>query len=172
MKKISLLILLFAMMACSKNRDNEVPIGGIFIDVDIILIIKDISGKNLLDTLVPNHFDISTIKLYYIREDAKEEVYNPMLSLPRNLKIRDYEGEYFLHLFTDGSRSNYESEVDGVLYGESITLLQLNENTIDTIKTAWKAGRNYFVNTKVWYNNELKWELQGEIQEMPILVIK
>ena len=170
MKNYLLLLLLLLFAATSCDDDDNLTTGA-YISNEINIIIENSQGQNLLDTSVVDYFDFSSIKLYYLTDGVKEEVYDANMSLPRNLDLGDLDGEALLRIFTDTNISDFETEEDGVKYGESIAYLELSETVVDTIKTEWKFTGSLFTNTKIWYNGELKWEPGSDGNEIPITVV-
>jgi hypothetical protein len=150
-----LLLLLMAVTSCDSDSDDNLTTE-VYVSNEIYIKIENSQGQNLLDTSVVDYFDFSSIKLYYLTDGEKEEVYDANMSLPRNLKLGDVDGEATLIIYTNTDASDFETEEDGVKCGESIAYLELSETVVDTIKTEWEYGGSYFWNTKVWYNGELK----------------
>lgn len=152
-----ILLIVFVMFGC--KEDNTRPEGS-SISTHIELSIQNSTGKDLLDPNVLNHFEISQIKIFSLENGEKkllDDGSNPSL-------ISNERGYYTIHLNTKSSFFATESS------GVYLSLIQLSENITDTIKTEWKAGKNYFYNTKMWYNDELRWETDKT--EFPIKIIK
>ncbi len=120
--------------------------------IEVQFLNKD--NENLLDTLTDGYFPFDKIRLYYLINGKKHEVYNPNEKNPRNMRIVYRDNSYRLVLSTyDGDYSKWINEKHKGKIGQSITYLQLSDNIIDTIKTEWAAKYpNCFWLRKVWYN--------------------
>jgi len=135
------------MFGCDQDNSNPKEM---FIETHFEFSIQDSESKDLLDPNVINHFSHQMIKVFSFEEGEKKLIddnTNPNF-------ISNERGFYTILL-------NTTSE---------ITLLQLSETITDTIKTEWVKGSNYYYNTKMWYNGELKWE--KDKTELPILISK
>ena len=107
------------------------------------------------------------MKLYYLVNGEKIEVYDSNMAYPRNIGLITETTPYTLGITTYDGDEDLISEENGVKTGVSIAYLELNENVSDTIKTQWESKEGkYFVNRKVWYNGELK-----SVEE-PFIIIK
>lgn len=160
MKRFYIIVLValnFSLFSCK----IEEPIPGVDVDVDIVLLITNSSGENLLSQETIGSYPIDGIKLFY-QEDAKVvEVYNPNLDTPRNFKVLKNEGnnEFFMLLFVN--------EGKGLTEETTITYLQLNGGDMDTIRstitrpTNTKSNRSVYCD-QVWYNDVLKYDVEED----------
>lgn len=156
MKNIILLVTLI-MFGCNKDDSNPKEI---FIDTHFEFLIQDSESNNLLNPVVLNYFTHDKIKVFYFENGEKkilDDNSNPNF-------ISNERGYYTIHTNTKSLVLDLESS------GEFFTLLQLSNNIVDTIKTEWKSDNGNFYNSRMWYNNKLKWE--KDKTELPILIIK
>lgn len=156
MKNIILLIVL-TMFGCNKDDSSSKKI---FIDTHFEFSIQDSEGNDLLNPDMLNYFVHDEIKVFDFENNEKkilDDNGNPNF-------ISNERGYYTIHVNTKSSVFDSESN------GEFFTLLQLSNNIVDTIKTEWKSDNGNFYNTRMWYNNKLKWE--KDKTELPILITK
>ena len=152
-------------MACSRNEEpkNE----SVSISTNIDLLIKDVSGQDLLNASTPNTLNTNNIKLFYLVNGQPQEVYNPNLSYPRNYFIFDYS------LYNSNAIRVFPNDKSSDEF--PITYIRWNESDTDTIKCHYLKGSSgagsYIVCDKVWYNGILKYSSTENIGE-PGRVIK
>lgn len=165
MKHLMILILLFTIMSCSDNE--EMAKASFVLDSQVTLAIINQNGDDLLNPATSNYFSLENMKLYYLVNDEKIEIYDPNMAYPRNIGLITETTPYTLGVATYDGDEDLISEENGVKTGISIAYLKLNENITDTIKTQWESKEGeYFVNRKAWYNGELK-----SVEE-PFIIIK
>jgi len=141
------------VMSCSKDDERDGPF---IIDNGITLTFTNKNGEDLLNPETPDHYNFEEMRLYYLIDGTKEEVYNPLMSTPRRLGLITETTPLQLGIGTyDGKEGAVSTDKDGVTTGYSVAYLELNSETVDTIKTEWITNGRYFVNTKTWYNGVL-----------------
>jgi len=157
MKIIISLLILFFTMSCSEKENNEQdeqdePFGFILeTGVDFNLLNQE--REDLLNPLTPDYFPVENMKLYYLINGEKIEVYDPLMDSPRNIILITETTPYSLRCFTYAGLEGMTHEENGLKIGISITYLELNEEVIDTIKTEWSYREDTsFVNHMIWYN--------------------
>ena len=154
MKNLIVLIIILLSMGCSK--DNNEPSASI-VSVGVEFSILNKEGKDLLNPNTTNHYSIDSMKLYYLINDQIVEVLDTNMQYPRNIMLITENNPYRIRCFTNDDENNgLISEKDEIKIGVSIAYLELNNTDIDTIKTEWESGDNYFINKKVWYNGVLQ----------------
>ena len=133
------------------NNDSQ---AGYNLETQIQIYYKNTNGENLLNENTNNHFNFNDFKLFY-------EV-NGILTNTDSQKnmeiITSGTPSPTLYLFTNNDLSNIVSEGENEKIAENLAYIQLSETDTDTIKTYSKSSPNYFLVSKVWYNDELVWE--------------
>lgn len=114
-------------------------------DVGMQLGVFDSNGFDRLNPGNVNAFTSQNIKIYYVIDGVTEYQSSG-------------EGDVF-KVFKSENHENYTISL-GVYIKEnpSTTLIKWNETDIDTIKCEVLRTSNNTRITKVWYNNELKWD--------------
>jgi hypothetical protein len=152
MKAILMILAFTALAAC--NQDDE-DMNGFNLENQIYLSFKNSDGQNLLDTSIENSFAIEAFKLYYLIDGEPVEV---NIENGYNMGNIELTSDKLLKVFTNPSSSNIVEEISEFDIVENIAYLKLSETDTDTIKTHSKSSQNYFLLSKVWYNDELVWE--------------
>ena len=120
----------------------------------------DIEGNYILG--MKNGINSEQIKLYYKVNNEWEEYYKEKLNYPKGYFVSDERGGNYICLFpSDEFFNNNFSE----------TKIQFSDNDFDIIKCQFNLDNNSIICNKVWYNNELKWEGDGN-EERLIEIIK
>lgn len=152
------LLFLFActLIGCSSDPN---PIG-VNIDTQVNLVLTNPDGKNLLNPSTNGHYSEDSIKLYYLTDGQKVEVYQPNLTYPRNFFIAKNEsnGEYFVRVFLN------EGKV-GVTRDSTITYIQWSATKVDTVKATVFKSSNLNEAEKVWINGELRYDSKVNTHE-------
>ncbi len=143
MKKFILLLSVIFLSSCRSGQNDcctDYLLG-------FQMLVKNSEGEDLLNPNTPNSLNTDKIKLFYLKNGVKEEVYHPTADHPRN---------YFIFLDSNGQ---YRIGVN-VNYAKSepfpITYIQWNENDMDTIISKLEYKDSGISIEKLWYNNELK----------------
>ncbi len=155
MKTLFLILTFFSFMSCS-NDDS--PINPNFnLEDQVYLSYKNANGENLLDPSTENAFNVEDMKLFYQIDNELVEVNSN--NFPRGGVELTVPNQYnSLTVFTNFSKNNLIEQRSEYNIVENIAYLQLTENDTDTIRTYSKSNQNYFLVSKVWYNDELVWE--------------
>lgn len=141
-------------MSCSKNDDVEK--NGFVKSVGVEFNILNQDGDDMLNPATMDYLPLENMKLYYLINGEKIEVYDSSMAYPRNIGLITETIPYRLGIATYDGEDGLISEVDGVKTGIAIAFLKLSEGITDTIKTEWESKEGkYFVNKKIWYNGEL-----------------
>lgn len=155
MKILILLCVLNILISCSKDENMNSSVVSVAVEFSLI----DQNGDDLLDSLTPNYFKREEMELYYLIDNKKIKAtdFDPQIGKQNGIMLITETVPFRLRIFTYHHGDNgLISEVNGVKTGRSITYVELNGATTDTIKAEWGNGNNCFVNTKIWYNGELQ----------------
>jgi hypothetical protein len=131
---IIIFIAVLFMISCKKEKVSLNLDGGIEISV------MDNSGNDLLNPATPNAFVDSEIKIYYLIDGIKKEIYNANYDHPRNFILFEKDGEYRMGL---SPNADEKEELP-------ITYIQWKEIDTDT--------SNSVVCDKIWRNGTLVWD--------------
>jgi len=157
MKKNVSFFLFFAVFLIGCNKNDESNNHGVVVEAVVEFSLLDANNDDLLNASTPGYYPFEKMKLYFVEDGKKIEVYDPEMNDPRRLAIYKSLTPYHLIVYTsDDDTKGIISENDSIKTGISVAYLQLNDEVTDTIKTEWKSGPGYFVNTKVWYNGVLQ----------------
>jgi len=156
------------LSSCDKTKEQDTQIIlGVLIDSSVDLYYTDSSGNDLLDTLCLNHYNKNEIKLLNFIDGEAIEFHESFIDGSTSNGLYFYKREDINSYAVRIMRLYPSSILNKVVSGnisryEMISFLQLNENETDTVKCEIEQyeGQGGFssVITKVWYNNELKWE--------------
>lgn len=145
MKKSILILAATMLFACSKS--NEIEEQQYNLEVGLEFSVFNSQNEDLLNPENPNHLDVADIKLFYVINGEKQEVYDPNLDSPRNFRIFKHENEYRI-----GVSLNHETS------GKTMTYLQWNESDVDTIEATIKKTQNSLYSDEIWLNGIHIWE--------------
>ncbi|HEY5750962.1 MAG TPA: hypothetical protein VIU12_33090 [Chryseolinea sp.] len=124
------------------------------IDTAVDVVVKNKDGHNLLDTATLNHYAAADIRLYYLKNGAAKEVYEPNLDAPRHFIILQTDGEYTLRFFGDEAISTDKET--------TATLIQWragDNSNIDTLYTEMVRFNHSSVTCdKVTYKNKVVYD--------------
>lgn len=151
MKYISIIFVFIFIVSCSSDETkNAVFIGG-----GVEFNVLDIQGNDLLNPQIESNFNnTENIKIYFVINGEAVLFDKPNLDLPKGYLIYKKENEdvYRMGLFV-----NLEGNT-------TTTLIKWNNTETDTIKCEIERKGNYYISvSKVWYNNVLKYDGDGEI---------
>lgn len=144
MKKILLLFIIgFLFMACADEKSS------CCVNIDTGISIKYVNekGENLLD--IDGGIKTSDIKLYHKIDGKWVYYFEGNLDVPNGLIDSEREDGSYLMIFPSMNiiENNY-----------SETKIEFSPTDFDVIKTEVKFSNVNTIVTKVWYNDELKWE--------------
>ena len=152
MKTLIMILTFTAFVACNNDDKN---MSGFNLENQIYLSFKNSGGQNLLNTSTENSYNVESIKLFYLIDDQSIEV---TIENGYNMGSTELTSEKLLKVFTNPSSSNIVEETSEYDVVENIAYLGLSETETDTIKTHSISNRNYFLVSKVWYNDQLVWK--------------
>lgn len=120
-------------------------------DIGTVIIVSDQKGQNLLDPDTPGHFVEQDIRIYFLRDGKREEVFHSNLDAPRSFSIETYgsDNELAMKLVPD-----IETKGTGV----TTTIIQWNDSEEDTVACEVRNNDNGVFVTRVWYNNDLAYD--------------
>lgn len=128
--------LAIVIVSCDKKTDCCT-----IIDTEVHILYKNNLGENLINSSA--NFDESNIKVYYKNGSGFKYVYNGNLDAPNMHSIEeDEKGNLILTVYP----SNY---YEG---NQSTTLVELNENVVDTLVCEFELGSNKEICKKSWLN--------------------
>ena len=122
------------------------------------LIVTNSADKNLLDPATDGHYNKEEIRIYYLTNGVKEEVFHANQDAPRNFSIFNQDGEYFMNVSvnTDHIGRNETKE--------TTTFIQWNDHDEDTVvctvnRTVGKSDMTTV--RKIWFNGKLMYDIQA-----------
>jgi len=131
----SLTILLLA--TCDRNLESCCTI----ISTDVQIQYVNQAGENLINSSAA--FNAYNIKIYYKNGENFEYIYNANLDAPNMYSlVEDSVGDTIMKVFT----SNYYDE------NQSTTLIELNENVVDTLVCEYTLTDNSEIIDRAWLN--------------------
>jgi len=137
-------------LSCSKNSGQD------YIDGGIHLKLENSSGSDLLDPNEGNTYNTEDIKLFYLQNGVEHLYLCGNCDHQKGYYIFKRDNKFVISIFT-----NIEVQQDGT---DPITYIQWNENDRDTIQCHIKRNEDgsYIFCTKVWYNDSLVYDNNGE----------
>lgn len=151
MKCLLIVLVAFSIISCSSEDTKN----AVFISGGVEFNVLDIQGNDLLNPQIESNFNnTENIKIYFVINGEAVLFDKPNLDLPKGYLIYKKENEdvYRMGLFV-----NLEGNT-------TTTLIKWNNTETDTIKCEIERKGNYYISvSKVWYNNILKYDGDGEI---------
>ena len=144
------------IIGCSKEKENEDAFN---LDVGVEFSIVNLDGEDILNPNHPNSLKESDIKLFYLIDGVKEEVYNGNYDYPRNFMLYEHQNEFRIRIF-----QNYSDKED-----KPITYIQWNDVDTDTLETTYERTSNAVIQRKIWLNGNLLWEPNSGIEPFFVL---
>jgi len=145
MKKV-LSIFLVALVLSSCNKEE--PNWGSYNDCGVYITVHDKAGIDLLNPSNPGAYLQQNIKIFYLINGVKEEVFHWNQDYPRNFNIDEFPNEKFKM----GLGLNYSPTEE-----YPITYVQWSENDTDTLKTEIYRRGGLTSVKNLWLNNKLVW---------------
>lgn len=142
------ILILLAIFSCSRDNEPEAPLYGFNFDAGMEFTIYNLQNEDLLNPENPNHLDVTNIKLFYVIDGEKQEVYNPNYDNPRNFRIYKHENEYRIGISLNHSETS----------NKPITYIQWNNKDTDTLEAVYDRPPNAIIKNKIWLNGEPIWE--------------
>lgn len=133
---LALEMLIMGNTGCDKKTDCCT-----IIDTDVQILYRNELGKNLINSM--SDFEESNIKVYYKNGNKFEYIYEGNLDSPNMHRIHEDEnGNLILTVFPS---NYYESN-------QSTTLIELNQNVVDTLVCEFELGSNREICKRAWLN--------------------
>lgn len=145
MKKVLLLVAATLITACSTEKDEKICCTIIDTEVSIKYINED--GQNLFE--IEDGLTADEITIYHKINDEWIEYYKGNLDHPKGIFVVEREEGSFLKIFPS-------STIVEDTYSE--TKIEFSESDSDVLRTEIEKKNSNEIVTKVWYNDELKWE--------------
>jgi hypothetical protein len=173
---LMLLATMFMISCAKKDVENPDPITGINVETGFELIYKDSLQNDLLDPKYEYGFNADQIKLLNIIDGKLVEFYKSNLDYPKGYSIF-YRADFNANVLAVGGMfgtAMNKREDSYNYYYEITSFLQLNKMDLDTVKMEIKQAKNlnYWITQKVWYNDELKWDIDTSNAAKVIQVVK
>lgn len=161
MKNQFLILLTTTFLACSQSpEENESQFVNFEAGAEFSVI--NAQNEDLLNPENPNHLDVSKIKLYYIINGQKQEVYYPNLDNPKGFKIYKPENKNEYRIGVGFNHSETEEK--------PITYIKWNDTNSDKIEVSYRRVRGVLQDT-IWLNGNKVWE-RGDNTIDPYFIIK
>ena len=139
-------------LSCSKK--NEEPVGFI-LSTSFYFNVLDSEGEDLINPSNSGYFPFEDMKLYYIIDNEKIEVYDSLMSSPRNIGLISESIPFRLGVGFHDGQDGFTHEENGIRIGLSTALLEFNNSVTDTIVAEWASveGKSFVID-RIWYNGE------------------
>lgn len=154
MKMIKLFVIttiVLIISSCEKEK-NDMTIVELTMDISY----KTHSGVDLLVPVNENSYKEEQINLFHYINGESKLFYQGNLDYPKGFYIYKEEGlsEYYYLRITAPNDYDNGSELNPF---EVITLIELDEGIIDTIKCKIEKGENSLVCKQIMYNGDVVW---------------
>ncbi|MCB0846958.1 MAG: hypothetical protein KDE26_27095 [Bacteroidetes bacterium] len=141
-----IVIVFLAMLAsCQKDKGNYFdPRKPIIRDVGLDIFVENNKGENLLSPATANYIDWKAIRLFYLMEDQKVEIYDLNMDCPRNIcLLNELNSEWIRVIPYFLNDEEYP-----------ITYIEWNEFDTDTIQCHFLRENNGSIQVcdQVWLN--------------------
>ena len=133
-----LTLVILGVLGCKNDSDCCAVV-----DVDVQILYKNERGENLINSSAD--FAESNIRIYYKNGDDYEYAYNANLDSPNMFLI--YANENMDSILTVFPSDYYTGNF-------STTLIELNDNVVDTLLCAFDLGDNNRICRRAWLNGE------------------
>lgn len=145
---LSILILAFVFNSCKKEEPAKSVSDG-----SVYLTVTDKGGMDLLNPSNPGAYLEQNIKIFYLSNGVKEEVYYANYDVPRNFFISkevNSNGKFWMTLFLNASSAEEYP----------ITYIQWSENETDTLKCDVRRAEGLVSVKNIWLNDSLAWKAE------------
>jgi hypothetical protein len=125
-------------------------------DIYIDFKLENSSGSDLLDPTVNNSYNTENIKLFYLQNGVEQLYLCGNCDHQKGYYFFERDNDYVIRF-----SPNFEIQQDGT---DPITYIQWNETDRDTIQCHINRNEDgsYIFCTKVWYNDSLVYDNNGE----------
>ena len=120
-------------------------------DLSTIILVTDDQNQNLLDPSTPGYFKPEDIRIYYVKDGQRKDVYQANLDTPRNFRIEQFTSakEFAMVLYPD------EGTRDGEI---TTTIIQWNDVAADTLECEVHHWDSSVAITRIWNKDELVYD--------------
>jgi len=141
--KLSFVLSFFLFsFSCKKGSEDTVNI-----DARASILLLNNQSKNLLSE--PVEIKYEDINIYYMIDGKKVLQYHGNLDYPKMFRIiQDKDGENILDVYL-----NITNEA------MPVTLISFSDSETDTIRSEYRREKGSVICTKIWYNDELKFDI-------------
>lgn len=157
-KLLVITTIVFLINSCEKEK-NDMTIVELTMDISY----KDHNGVDLLDPIKENSFKKEQINLYHYIDGESKLFYQENLDYQKGFNIYKEEGISDYYYLRITAPNDYDNGLEMNPY-EAITLLELDENIIDTIKCKIEKGENSLVCKQIIYNDIVVWDWEDNIE--------
>ncbi len=156
MKNINGLFIIITLMIISCSNDDDNGSDQQFVlDNGFKIKVLNAQDEDLLNPETQGALDYNEMKLFYLIDGEKKEVFENTADQPRNLFLFNETMPYQLGVGTYDGIDNFSSKDNDIFSGEHTAYLQLSDTDTDTIKTSWESKKDlYFRIKKIWYNGK------------------
>lgn len=141
--KLYLLSVFLFAFSCKKESVESVNI-----EANARILLMDNQSRNLLAE--PIAIDINNINIYYVINGKQVLQNNGNLDYPKSFRIiNDQDGENVLDVFLNNSNEPMP-----------VTLVSFGNSDVDTIRCEYRREKLSVICTKIWYNNDLKYDVK------------
>ena len=164
MKKIFFLMMTCGLMSCSSddsgNKDNYVMKVGFYFNI------LNSNNEDLLNKNTPNNLNSDDIRIEHLNKNGNYDVYfYEYLDSKYGYEIYTDKNP---HIFAYGSRPFKEYIINNKITG----IIKWNTTERDTIVTEISETPNTQIETKVWVNGELKYDMHNGLTPEVITIVK
>lgn len=159
MKKILIILTITTFIACNKSNDI---VDAFYLGAGLEFSISNINNEDLLNPENPNHLDIESIRIFYVVNGEKVNVYNPNLTHPRNFLVFKHENEYRIGITLNHTETSEKP----------ITYIQWNETDTDTVEVVYNRTSSSIMQNIIWLNGEQVWEIGNNTVDPYFKLIK
>ncbi|MEP6262807.1 MAG: hypothetical protein ABJ092_14620 [Gillisia sp.] len=143
MKKILLLIAVILIASCTTDEKDCCTI----IDTGVSIKYLNEEGENLFE--IDGGLNVADINIYHKISNEWVKYFEGNLDYPKGLRTVEREDGTYLVIFPS---------TNIVENGYSETKIEFSNSDFDILKTEVDKKNSNEIVTKVWYNDELKWE--------------
>ena len=145
------IVILFGL-SCSKEESAE----NLYISTTVSIAVMDSFGNDLLNTNTANYIQSQNIKLFHKIDGEFIEYLSNNLDYAKGFRIyKPYDwvdnSNYILCILATRPVNSSDLNPD--------TYIKWNEFDFDTLQCQYSTSENSVICTKVWFNNEIVWDI-------------
>ncbi|MEX1383395.1 hypothetical protein [Lutibacter sp.] len=159
MKKLLIILAVTTFIACNKSNDT---IDAFYLGSGLEFSISNANNEDLLNPENPNKIDTESIRIFYVINGEKVNVYNPNLTNSRNFLVFKHENEYRIGITLNHTETSEKP----------ITYIQWNEGDTDTVEVVYNRTSNSVMQNIIWLNGEQVWEIGSNTVDPYFKLIK